>query len=99
MAKLEADFIIGNLYDFFSEDLLVHDELAGQIDASLDTFTSEVRWLRFFFFVPCGLLASYRFLLLSDLCMCIFREESEASSVSLALMTIESANLTVRVPM
>ena len=55
MAKLEAAFIVGDLYDFFCEDLLVHNELAGQLDASLDTFTSEVRWLRFFFFVPCRL--------------------------------------------
>ena len=53
MAKLEAAFIVGDLYDFFCEDLLVRNELAGQIDASLDTFTSEVRW--FFFFVPCRL--------------------------------------------
>ena len=55
MAKLEAAFIVGDLYDFFCKDLLVHNELAGQLDASLDTFTSEVRWLRFFFFVPCRL--------------------------------------------
>ena len=36
MAKLEADFIVGDLYGFFCEDLLVHDDLADQIDASLD---------------------------------------------------------------
>ena len=48
MAKLEAGFIVRDLYDFFCEDLLVYDELPGQIDASLDTFTSEVRWLRLF---------------------------------------------------
>ena len=49
MAKLEADFNVGDLYDFICEDLRVDDELAGQIDASMDTFTSEVRWLRFSF--------------------------------------------------
>ena len=48
MAKLEADFIVVDLYDFLCDDLLVQDELVGQKDASLDTFTSEVRWLRFF---------------------------------------------------
>ena len=42
MAKLDADFIVGDLYDFICEDLLVDDELAGQIDASMDTFRSEV---------------------------------------------------------
>ena len=41
MVKLEADFIVGDLYDFFCEDLLVHHELAGQINASLNPFTSE----------------------------------------------------------
>ena len=109
MAKLEADFIVGVLYDFFCEDLLVHDELAGQIDASMDTFTSEVGWLRFFFFVPCRLfdfqLASQLatdllgVLQLSDQCMYRCREESEAISASLVVMIMESANLTVRVPM
>ena len=48
MAKLEVGFIVGDLYDFSCEDLLVYDELPGQIDASLDTSTSEVRWLKFF---------------------------------------------------
>ena len=46
--KLDADVIVGDLYDFFCEDLLFHDELSVQIDVSLDTFTSEVQWLRFF---------------------------------------------------
>ena len=42
------EFIVGELYDFLWEDLLVHDELAGQIDASKDNFTPEVHWLRLF---------------------------------------------------
>lgn len=57
MAKLEADFNVGDLYDFICEDLRVDDELAGQIDASMDTFTSEVRWLRFFFLCTLYLLS------------------------------------------
>ena len=48
MEKVEAGVIVGDLFDFFCEDLLAHDELAGQIYASLDTFTSEVCCLRFF---------------------------------------------------
>ena len=58
-AKLDADFIVRDLYDFICEDLLVDDELSGQIDASMDTFTSEVRCLRFFFFAPCIWLQIY----------------------------------------
>ena len=61
MAKLEADFNVGDLYDFICEDLRVDDELAGQIDASMDTFTSEVRWLRFFFSLR--LVFAFRFTL------------------------------------
>ena len=36
MSKSEADFIAGDLYGFISEDLLVDNELAGQIDVSYD---------------------------------------------------------------
>ena len=42
MAKLDACFIVGDLYDFICEDLLANDDLDGRIDASIDTFTSEV---------------------------------------------------------
>ena len=36
--SLEVDIIVGDLYDFFCDDLPVEDELAGQIDPSMDTF-------------------------------------------------------------
>ena len=45
---MDADFIVGDLYDFICEDLLANNDLDGRIDTSIDTFTLEACWLRLF---------------------------------------------------
>ena len=64
-----ADFIARGLFDFIRDDLLVDHELAGQIDASINTFIFNA----FLCHVFC-----FRFTLVPSVCTDVV-EEAKAS--------------------
>ena len=43
MANFSSDYVIGDLIDFFCEDLLEDHYLATEVESSLDEYTSQVR--------------------------------------------------------